>query len=341
MDLAEILRVLRSRWYIVLPMMLLTGGLAVLANIYVPTKYESQSTISLLSAERATTNVTKGNANPFLTFDSSLVATADFLSRSLTSNESKAELAALGVKDEYTAGLADNAQGPFITLTVTGTNPKQVLASTELLADFAGRKLKEIQAGSGVKDEDMVRLIEITPAQTPEAQMKDKLEIVIGAAGAGTVLAFALTFIVEGLARSRRRWPAGMPQPVPAAITASAAPPRKAGEAEQSQTTMIIPVHDQTITLPRIPPPVEFHEPTAVAVTRTVGEGKTKSKAKQADPVSGPSTEDTMPTIPEPLARGHNGSTKTSASGKGSLWSTVYRSNGKTGPRDADAATGD
>src|SRR5688572_12482845 len=101
MDLAEILRVLRNRWYIVVPLMLVTAGLTIAAYVLVPAKYVSCSTISLLSAERATTVATKGNANPFLTFDSSLVATADFLSRSLTSNESKAELVRLGVDDEY------------------------------------------------------------------------------------------------------------------------------------------------------------------------------------------------------------------------------------------------
>jgi len=204
MDLGEILRVMRNRWYLMVPIMVLTSALTVLAYLVLPTSYESTSTVSLLTAERASIVNKSGNTNPYLTFDASLVATADFLSRSLSSKGSTDELKSLGVTEEYTVALADNAQGPFISIVVMGTDEAKVLRSTTALTNFAARKLTDIQAASGVKPADMIRLTVIVPPQKPEALIKDKLQLVIAIAAAGTAAAFVITFVTEGLSRSRR-----------------------------------------------------------------------------------------------------------------------------------------
>ena len=70
---------------------------------------------------------------------------------------------------------------------------------------------------------------------------------------------------------------------------------------------------------------MEFHEPAAATKTLS-GKGKTKAKP------AGQEESELLPLSP-------NG-TSTPKTGKGSLWSTVYRSNGKAGPQDADPATG-
>jgi capsular polysaccharide biosynthesis protein len=226
MDLGEILRVMRKRWYLMAPIMGLTIALTALAYLVLPTKYESTSTVSLLTAERASIISKSGNTNPYLTFDTSLVATADFLSRSLSSKGAQLELKSLGVDEEYTVALADNAQGPFISIVVDGDNKAQVLHSTTVLTDYAGSKLEDIQKASGVKPEDMIRLTTIIPPQQPEALVKSKLQIVIAVAGAGTALAFITTFVTEGLARSRRAnaTPAGAAAAVVSAGPVAAAP---------------------------------------------------------------------------------------------------------------------
>lgn len=204
MDLGEILRVMRRRWYLMAPVMVLTIAATALAYLFLPTSYESTATVSLLTAKRASILNKEGNTNPYLTFDASLVATADFLSRSLSSKGAQEELKGLGVTEEYTVALADNAQGPFISIVVTGDDEARVLTSTSTITEFAARKLTEIQKASGVVPDDMVRLTTIIPPQKPEELVKDKLQLVIAVAGAGTALAFMLTFITEGLARSRR-----------------------------------------------------------------------------------------------------------------------------------------
>ncbi|MCU7726413.1 hypothetical protein ODJ79_22005 [Actinoplanes sp. KI2] len=252
MDLGEILRVMRKRWYLMAPIMVLTVALTALAYFLLPTKYESTSTVSLLTAERASIISKSGNTNPYLTFDTSLVATADFLSRSLSSKGAQEDLKKLGVGQEYTVALADNAQGPFITITVDGNNESQVLHSTTVLTDYAGQKLEEIQKASGVKPEDMIRLTTIVPPQTPDALIKNKLQVVIAIAGAGTAAAFMLTFVTEGLARSRHAaGSAGRPALASVRSTVSGPPPVPAqqnGSAVESDRTVVIKVPPKSRT---------------------------------------------------------------------------------------------
>jgi hypothetical protein len=204
-DLGEILRVMRSRWYIVVPMLMLAVGLGVGAYVKVPTTYTTYTTVSLLSSPAATITATPSQDNPFLNFNSSLVATADFLGRRLQSTDVQAELRKVGVTEKYEVALAENAQGPFLTFTVTGNNKDHLLATAATLVRYADVKLVQIQDQNGVKVRDMVRLTQIIPPQTPQAELKTKLELVIAAAGGTVALAFIVTFVVESVSRARRR----------------------------------------------------------------------------------------------------------------------------------------
>ena len=204
MDLGEILRVMRSRWYIVVPMMLLAAGLGVAAFLVTPTSYTTYTMVSLLSAPSATKTATMGQDNPFLNFNDSLVATADFLGRRLESTDVQLQLKNAGVSEEYKVTLAENAQGPFLTITLTGEDKDHLLTSAATLARFADTMLVTIQEQNGVRETDQIRLTQVIPAQKPEPVTKKKIEFVIVAAGGTMALTFILTFIVESVSRRRR-----------------------------------------------------------------------------------------------------------------------------------------
>jgi capsular polysaccharide biosynthesis protein len=203
MDFGEILRIVRKRWYITLPGVILSIAVTITAFVVVPTSYESKVTLSLINSPRSVT--APGNGNPFLTFDSSLTATADFLARSLMTAEAVRELKGMGVTEEYTAALADNAQGPFITLTVTGTRPGHVQESAAVLADYATKKLRTLQEQSGAPENSMIRVAVIIPPQPADPVIKKKIEIVAGTAGLLFTMTFVITFVTESFLRSRQR----------------------------------------------------------------------------------------------------------------------------------------
>jgi hypothetical protein len=189
------------------PLLLITIALTVGVDRSIPTKYQSTSEISLLASQSATAGTDKvpGTGNAFLNFGSSLNDTADFLVRRLGSNDSGSDLAKLGVTESYAVALAAAAQGPFITLTVTGSNPEHILTSMNTLTDYTVQQLAKVQEQAGVKPVDMIRSIVIVPPSTPAPQTKTKTQDVLGVAIGGLVIAFLATFVVESIIASRRR----------------------------------------------------------------------------------------------------------------------------------------
>ena len=222
MDLAEIYRVMRRRWYVLLPGLLLTAALTAGVFFAVPTKYQSQSTVELLNSQKATVAF---DNNPFLSTQSALTGMADSLARSLNSDASVADLTKRGVTGTYVAKIADNAQGPLMWLTVTGTDQAGVLKSTQLLTTYAAEQLQKFQAQQSVPQEAMIRMTTIVPAQVPAAQTKTKIEYLSIAAVLGIVGSLVGCFFVE--ARRRER-PAAEPRPAEPV----AAAPREAAPAE-------------------------------------------------------------------------------------------------------------
>src|SRR5882757_457792 len=106
MDLAEIFRVMRRRWYVLLPGLLLTAALGAAVLLLVPVKYQSQSTVVLLNSQKATAAY---DGNPFLSTQTSLTGMADSLARNLDSDASIKDVKAQGLTGTYQAKLADNA----------------------------------------------------------------------------------------------------------------------------------------------------------------------------------------------------------------------------------------
>ncbi|MFI8535769.1 chain length determinant protein [Streptomyces aquilus] len=201
MDLAEIFRVMRRRWYVLLPGLLLTAGLVFGVTRVVHVTYQSQSTVVLLNSQKATVAY---DGNPFLSTQTSLTGMADSLARNLNSDDSLRELKSRGAKGTFEAKLADNAQGPLLWLTVTGTDKASVLSSDKILTAYAKERLEQFQQDQSVASKAMIRMTTIVAPQTPVAQTKTRLEYMIMAGGAGLVLSLVAVFYVEARRRQRR-----------------------------------------------------------------------------------------------------------------------------------------
>ncbi|MFE2166488.1 Wzz/FepE/Etk N-terminal domain-containing protein [Streptomyces sp. NPDC059447] len=199
MDLAEIWRVMRRRWYVLIPGLVITAALAAAVHFLVPVEYQSQSTVTLLNSKKATEAF---DGNPFLSTQTSLTGMADGLARNLNSDGAVADLKALGLTGKHEAKIADNALGPFMWLTVTGTDRAAVLKSDEILTKYAQKRLDEFQTQQTVRPEAMIRMATIVPPQEPQAQTKSRIQFLVMAGALGFVLSLVATFFVE--ARKRR-----------------------------------------------------------------------------------------------------------------------------------------
>jgi len=207
MDLVEVIRIIRARWYVMVPLLIVAIALTVGVDRSIPTKYQSTSSLSLLASQSATagTQSLPGTRNPFMSYGSSLNDTADFLVRRMNSNDAANDLHTRGVTETYTVALAAAAQGPFITLTVNGSNPEHVLSSMNTLIQDTAQQLEAVQAQASVQPQDMIRSMVITQPGPPTKQTKTKTQDVLLTAIGGLVFAFLATFMVESVLASRRR----------------------------------------------------------------------------------------------------------------------------------------
>ncbi|MFC5911599.1 chain length determinant protein [Streptacidiphilus monticola] len=230
MDLAEIYRVLRRRWYVLVPGLVVAVGLAAAAWYVLPMKYQSNSTVELLNSQKATVAF---DGNPFLSTQAALTGMADTLRRNLVSDTQKRKLKDLGVTETYDAEIADNAQGPMIVLSVTGTDATHVLASEQTLTDYAKQRLLEFQQEQKVPTDALIRSTVIVPPQDPVAQTKSKVQYAAMGGIGGLAVTLVLVFFVEARKRRASEAAASMsaPNPAPGAVrsepaTVAAAEPK-------------------------------------------------------------------------------------------------------------------
>jgi hypothetical protein len=223
---------MRRRWYVLLPGLLLTIGLTVGVAVTVPVTYQSQSTVVLLNSEKATKAY---DGNPFLSTQTSLTGMADSLARNLNSDASLRELKSRGATGTFESKLADNAQGPLMWLTVTGTDKKAVLKSDRILTAYADERLVEFQRQQKVTTNASIRMMTIVAPQNPAAQTKTRLEYMVMVGALGLVLSLVATFYVE--ARRRPRTPVEPEEP---AQPAAADPPPVSKEESVAEQTMAL-----------------------------------------------------------------------------------------------------
>ncbi|MQY14382.1 hypothetical protein SRB5_45480 [Streptomyces sp. RB5] len=205
MDLAEIARVMRRRWRVLVPLLLLTGVLVGGLGYVMPTSYQSQSTVALVNSRKGS----EGDGNPFLTMPPSLTGMADNLARNLNSDASARELRSRGLTQSYETKIADNALGPLLWLTVTGTDAVAVRKSGEILTAYAAERLEQFQADQSVRPEAMIRMTTVVPPQQPVAQTKTRTQYMVMLGALGFAVSLAAAFFVEA---RRRHQAASVPE---------------------------------------------------------------------------------------------------------------------------------
>ncbi|MFK4100483.1 O-antigen ligase family protein [Streptomyces sp. NPDC019531] len=204
MSLADLLAIMRRRWYFMVPLTLLSLFAGGYLYRTVPVSYESQSSVTLLDST-AIADLAPTFGNPLSNAGGSLVVTADVLIRTLQSSDSAKELHSRGVTDRYTVGFAPDADSPLLTLSVTGTDQAKVLKETTILTDFTGEQLKALQAASKVPKTYLVQTAPVVLPQTPVSEPKSRYQSIAAVVIAGLGSAFLLSILAEGVAVVRRR----------------------------------------------------------------------------------------------------------------------------------------
>lgn len=209
MDFAKSLMVLLRRWYVAVPALVVSLGLAAVVFETVPAKYFSSGTIVLLSPSQGTgVGGVKTQTNPLLSFDGSLTTVSTALIQVMLSPEIGTDLARQGALADYQVG-DGNLGGPFIHVEATGSSPAQAQRTVELVLQRTATELRDREvsfhapAASYIQVDYLVR----------PTEAKRLLGSKVRAAGAALALALAFSFssafMIESIAENRRARRAG------------------------------------------------------------------------------------------------------------------------------------
>jgi hypothetical protein len=194
MDFWGTVRVLRRRWYIALPAVLLTGVLALYVYISVPTRYESNGVLVLTSpaAGGRYSEKTKPEdvvkVNPLLQFDGSLTTTAQILTQILGDPKTAAELAGEKSTAAYTANTGP-VGGPLLFITTEADSPEEAQGLVAKVLERTINELASQQKALNAPEQTFITAQTLVQPTTAEAKIGGKVRYV----GAATVVLLLLT----------------------------------------------------------------------------------------------------------------------------------------------------
>ncbi|MER7798026.1 hypothetical protein [Microbacterium sp. NPDC096154] len=220
MNIAETLRGLLRRWYIVGPGLLLAASAAVATWMHVPPSYERTATQLLLPAEATLPEIeiqvevedgedgeteTETLApNPFL-YLGGLNTAADVLVSAVAGAPAVADALDRYDGAEVSVTRDPSSPGPMVLVTVTAASDESATELIDFMLAQSRLALDDLQTSQSVPDESRVRISPIAVDTESTLGNRDRMTLTAGAGAAIALLSVLLAAAVDGLVRSRRR----------------------------------------------------------------------------------------------------------------------------------------
>lgn len=185
MDVWRITLAALRRWYVLLPMLAVTGVLVMLSGNRVAPEYEGQAG-AMLTPPRAATEL----ANPY----GSITGANEALGIVLGSTESRRAVMEQGLSPSYEIGVA--SRSTILQISVRAASPEVAVATGQAVLDLAAQELSTRQTETGLPPEAQVTLSVLEPPAVTAIVDTGSLRIqaVVGVLGAGLSLLVAVLF---------------------------------------------------------------------------------------------------------------------------------------------------
>jgi hypothetical protein len=212
MDFWMTIRVLLRRWYIALPVFVVSLGLAGVVFFSVSAQYESTATIVLTSPSTGATVGAAGSAsgekiNPLLAFDGSLTTSAQIVIETL---KDPATLKQYENVDGMPAAVAvGNGQlaGPFIVVVVTAGTADAATKTTAGVLDLARRELTARQQSLQAPESTYIRADSVVSPTPGKALIGGKVRYAAVALVLGLIAGLTAAYGYESYKNYRRIHP--------------------------------------------------------------------------------------------------------------------------------------
>ncbi|PZF79914.1 hypothetical protein [Jiangella anatolica] len=243
MDLWEALRILARRWFVVVPLLLLTAFGAV--NLYSTTEPEYTTTGSiLLRGPSVGQDEASGLRNPYLDYGNMAVPARVVVDIALTPSTYHDLTGDTGTTFEL--GLDTTTSAPLVVLNVTGPSPDAVVTTAQGILEFFSATLRQRQLDAGAPENTLITTEVVTPPVDVLQQNASRLRMLVGVAGVGVLFSVGMAFLVEAIlrirARGRSKKPPAKEAEPPADTTRPVSPPAPVVEPHQSSDNLFRPI---------------------------------------------------------------------------------------------------
>ncbi|MEQ6902450.1 hypothetical protein [Nocardioides sp. YIM 152588] len=200
---------------VLIPALVVASTLAALAYVATPPRYVSSATLVMATTEYGSTEyddpgIPANLTNPMLNFADSLRTAAAILIRAMNTPE---VFDALGVEGGTTLVIGDGSadpqllgvNGPFVSLSATGSSPEEVEALLRRAEEMMMSNLREWQSKLKAPERTFVTLAEVVPPSEPEADRSRTIRRVVFAFLAGLVMGLGGVYVTQRLIALRRR----------------------------------------------------------------------------------------------------------------------------------------
>ena len=211
MDFWQSLAVLGRRWWVVVPGLLITAVVAVVAFNSITPTYQAHGTVvfyapgKLQLPEPNADPASAVRSNPFLGFDGSVGVTSEIVARSVVAPSVIRSITSRGASRSFTVEPDLNARGPILQLTATAPTRAGSVAILDRGIAAMNGALAQQQTAVGASKDTWVQMATVRADRTPTLVTSGRAKTVAAIVVLGVALSIAAAFALDAILRARRR----------------------------------------------------------------------------------------------------------------------------------------
>jgi len=204
-DVWEATRVLLRRWWVVVPVLLVTALFALRLSERVQPEYSASATLVMLAPFRTNGETGVATSNPFLNFSGALTTTAYVIQSALDRDEVRLQIAREGLASNYTVGpetrgtQGDVRSTPLVLVSVTTGAPGQATATVNRVVELFQAELKTRQSSLGTPRNETITSQVISPAVRATAAGSGGRRVLYSVGALGLLAAALVAFAVDAM----------------------------------------------------------------------------------------------------------------------------------------------
>jgi hypothetical protein len=211
-DLWDVGRIVVRRWYVSVPLVLVFFMVAVVMSGRVSPDYSAEASILFvafgqssedLSESTATSDATDttGPANIYLNFPASLATVAQATGLSVGSDDTRREVAALGLEPAYEVLVEDRS--PLLYVRVTSSEDRKAIDTMDHVVSLIETDLDERQDAVDAPADERIEIELLARSEQSSADSGGRGRVRLTVAGLGVLIAVAGAVIFDALVRRR------------------------------------------------------------------------------------------------------------------------------------------